>query len=78
MLPFTRPISAGPSWGEPRWCSQRYSRVNYSPYLKNFYERVKARRGVGKAMITLARKFLGIIDRTLKNQRVFEDFPNSC
>jgi transposase len=50
--------------------------ANYSPYLKNFYERVKARRGTGKAIIALARKFLGIIYRTLKNKWVFEDFPN--
>jgi len=50
--------------------------ANYSPYLKNFYQRVKARRGAGKAIIALARKFLGIIYRTLKNNWVFEDFPN--
>jgi len=50
--------------------------ANYSPYLKNFYERVKARRGAGKAIIALARKFLSIIYRTLKNKWVFEDFPN--
>ena len=50
--------------------------ANYSLYLKNFYERVKARRGGGKAIIALARKFLGIIYRTLKNNWVFEDFPN--
>lgn len=50
--------------------------ANYSPYLKNFYERVKARRGAGKAIIALARKFLGIIYGTLKNNWVFEDFPN--
>lgn len=50
--------------------------ANYSPYLKNFYERVKTRRGAGKAIIALARKFLGIIYRTLKNKWVFEDFPN--
>lgn len=50
--------------------------ANYSPYLKNFYERVKARRGAGKAIIALARKFLGIVYRTLKNKWVFEDFPN--
>jgi transposase len=50
--------------------------ANYSPYLKTFYERVKARRGTGKAIIALARKFLGIIYRTLKNKWVFEDFPN--
>ena len=50
--------------------------VKYSPYLRNFYERVKARRGAGKAIIALARKFLGIVYRTLKNKWVFEDFPN--
>jgi transposase len=50
--------------------------ANYNPYLKSFYERVKARRGTGKAIIALARKFLGIIYRTLKNKWVFEDFPN--
>jgi len=37
---------------------------------------VKARRGAGKAIIALARKFPGIIYRTLKNKWVFEDFPN--
>jgi transposase len=48
----------------------------YSPYLRSFYDRVKARRGAGKAIIALARKFLGIIYRTLKNKWVFEDFPS--
>lgn len=48
----------------------------YSPYLKRHYEKVKARRGTGKAIIALARKLLGIIYRTLKNKWVFEDFPN--
>jgi len=48
----------------------------YSPYLKTYYERMKGRRGTGKAIVALARKFLGIIYRTLKNKWVFEDFPN--
>ena len=48
----------------------------YSPYLKKFYEKTKARRGTGKAIIALARKLLGIIYRTLKNNWVFKDFPN--
>lgn len=48
----------------------------YSPYLKSYYERMRCRRGTGKAIIALARKFLGIIYRTLKNNWVFEDFPN--
>jgi len=47
----------------------------YSPYLKNYYEKKKS-RGTGKAIIALARKFLGIIYRTLKNNWVFKDFPN--
>jgi transposase len=47
-----------------------------SPYLKKFYERTKARRGTGKAIIATARKFLGIVYRTLKNKWVFADFPN--
>lgn len=45
-------------------------------YLKNYYERVKARRGHGKAKIAVARKFLGIIYNTLKNNWVFADFNN--
>jgi transposase len=48
----------------------------YSPYLKKYYERMKNRRGTGKAIVALARKFLGIIYRTLKNNWVFEDFPS--
>lgn len=50
--------------------------ANHSPYLRKFYERVRARRGAGRAIIALARKFLGIIYRTLKHKWVFEDFPN--
>lgn len=48
----------------------------YSPYLANYYERIRSRRGTGRAIIALARKFLGIIYRTLKHNWVFEDFPN--
>ena len=33
-------------------------------------------RGTGKAIIALARKFLGIIYNTLKNNWVFADFPD--
>lgn len=35
------------------------SALRYSSYLKKFYERIKARRGAGKAIIATARKFLG-------------------
>jgi len=50
--------------------------ARYSPYLKNFYERIKQKKGAGKAIIATARKFLGIIYRTLKYNWVFADFPN--
>jgi transposase len=48
----------------------------YSPYLAHYYEGIRSRRGTGRAIIALARKFLGIIYRTLKHNWVFEDFPN--
>ncbi|MBN2212279.1 MAG: IS110 family transposase [Sedimentisphaerales bacterium] len=48
----------------------------YSPYLRRFYERLKQRRGSGKAIIATARKLLGIIYQTLTNGWIFEDFPN--
>lgn len=50
--------------------------LRYSPYLKKFYDRLKARAGAGKAIIATARKLLGIIYRTLKHKWVFADFPN--
>ncbi len=50
--------------------------MRYSEYLQRFYHRIAARRGKGKAIIALAKKFLGIIFKTLKNDWVFEDFPN--
>lgn len=48
----------------------------YSPYLSDYYERIKSRRGSGKAIIAMARKFLNLIYYTLKNDWVWEDFPN--
>jgi transposase len=48
----------------------------YSPYLASYYEQIRSRRGTGRAIIALARKFLGIIYGTLKNNWIFEDFPN--
>jgi transposase len=50
--------------------------MRYSDYLQRFYHRIAARRGKGKAIIALAKKFLGIIYVTLKNDWIFEDFPN--
>ena len=48
----------------------------YSPYLKQFYERIKSRRGGGKAKIALARKLVKVVYDTLKNNWVFADFPS--
>jgi transposase len=45
----------------------------YSPYLQNFYQRIQRRRGGGKANLALARKFLGFIYHTLKNNWVIAD-----
>lgn len=50
--------------------------TRYSPYLRKYYDRIKKHRGSGKAIIATARKLLGIIYNTLKNDWVFEDFPN--
>jgi transposase len=50
--------------------------IKYSSYLRQFYNRIHQRRGTGKAIIATARKLLGIIYHTLKNNWVFEDFPN--
>jgi len=50
--------------------------MRYSQYLQRFFLRIAARRGKGKAIIALAKKFLGVIFKTLKNDWVFEDFPS--
>ncbi len=52
------------------------SAKRYSPYLRQYYERIKRTRGSGKAIIATARKLLGIIYKTLTHDWVFEDFPN--
>jgi transposase len=48
--------------------------MRYSPYLKSFYNRIRERRGTGKAIIATARKLLAIIYDTLTNKWVFDDF----
>lgn len=50
--------------------------IRYSHYLRTFYERIKQKKGSGKAIIATARKLLSIIYQTLTNGWVFEDFPN--
>ena len=48
--------------------------IKYSPYLRSFYDKLKAKKGSGKAIIATSRKMLGIIYNTLKNNWIFEDF----
>jgi len=48
--------------------------IKYSDYLKQFYNRLKAAKGAGKAIIATARKMLDIIYNTLTNGWIFEDF----
>ena len=48
--------------------------IRYSGYLNQHYQRIKERRGFGKAIIATARKLLSIIYDTLKNGWIFEDF----
>ena len=50
--------------------------IRYSPYLRTFYERIKAKKGSGKAIIATSKKLLGIIYLTLKENIIYEDFPN--
>lgn len=50
--------------------------IRCNPYLKKYYEQVKARRGHGKAKIATARKYLTLIYNTLSNDWVFADFRN--
>ena len=49
--------------------------IKYSEYLNANYERLRATRGSQKAIVATARKLLCIIYDTLKNDWVFEDFP---
>lgn len=50
--------------------------IRYSPYLRAFYDKLKAKKGSGKAIIATARKLLTIIYNTLKNKWIFEDFAS--
>ena len=50
--------------------------IKYNRYLRSFYERLKAKKGSGKAIIATTRKMLDIIYDTLKNDWEFKDFNN--
>ena len=51
--------------------------IRYSPQLRAFYDRIKAKKGSGKAIIATAKKLLNIIYYSLKENIIFEDFTNS-
>jgi transposase len=48
--------------------------IRYNGYLRSFYERLKARKGSGKAIIATSRKLLATIYRALKYDLVYENF----
>ena len=50
--------------------------IRYSPYLRNFYNRLKAKKGSGKAITAISKKMLTIIYNTLKNDWIFENFES--
>jgi transposase len=50
--------------------------IRYSKYLRKFYDKLKAKKGSGKAIIATSKKMLSIIYKTLKYNWVFEDFEN--
>ena len=50
--------------------------IRYSEYLRRFFDRIRTRHGGGKAIIATAKKLLGIIYNTLKQNWVFEDFAH--
>lgn len=50
--------------------------IKYSPYIREFYDKLKRKKGSGKAIIATAHKLLDIIYDTLKYKRVFVDFKN--
>ena len=69
-----RSVTARKEWTlERRMVSARCLPTPLS--LKSYYGRKKS-RGMGKPSL-LARKFPGVVYRTLENNWVFEDFPRS-
>lgn len=48
--------------------------IRYNDYLGRFYQRMKVKKGSGKAIIATSRKLLVIIYRVLKYDLVFADF----
>ena len=62
------PDKVGRALARPEKC---HIRKGVEIYLRQYYERIKRHRGSGKAIIATARKFLGVIYQTLKNDWIF-------
>jgi|WetSurSiteA1Bulk_404760.scaffolds.fasta_scaffold35523_2 transposase len=53
-----------------------FTAIKYNHYLRNYYDKKKAAKGSGKAIVATSRKMLGIIYETLNNKWIFKDFNN--
>jgi len=53
-----------------------FTAIRKNEALRNFYNKIKAKKGSGKAIVATARKLLVIIYHTMKNSWVFKDFGN--
>jgi hypothetical protein len=71
---FIEPRSLWEKW-YVEWSNSTGNEDTNIPNLNWNYERIRVRRGTGKAIVAVARKFLGVIYHTLKDDCMFEDFP---
>lgn len=69
-----RITKAGSKTGRTALVQSTWVAIKYSAYLKDHYERLKARGHPQKAIIATARKLLTIIYHTLHNDWIFDDF----
>lgn len=76
MVHYGKITKAGSKLGRTTLVQCTLIAIRYSPYLRSFYTRLKAKKGSGKAIIATSRKMLTIIYNTLKNNWIFEDFEN--
>ena len=71
---YGRITKMGNSIGRTTLVQSTLVAIRYNDYLKNFYLRLKAKKGSGKAIVATARKYLIIIYKTLKYDLMFENF----
>jgi transposase len=74
--PRCRISKAGSKEGRTALIQATWVTIRYSPYLKNYYERLKVRGAPKKAIVACSRKLLTTIYYTLKNDWIFDDFGN--